>query len=485
MILWYGNKLKKQKPENRTASKSSLGESSNSIVGSESSMLAAVFREMCTVLWMLHAREKLTIAVRKFQNERENMESPLEVVEECLLWCSHLKPFAKYLHSEVELQQLVLCLCSEKVVDRYLVAILAYYFCETEKINPKVQGRLSVMIQKLRQTSTPVETKDDEHSRPDQSQPLSVYYQKLCTIMLEKQRNDPSIQQVFVKQNDQLNSNESIFEPELASLSTPFSFENEHSFLAFIAQLFDVISSKSDAMIRGLRREGFSKFPTKILVVGNRNVIAVHEVKQAMTHMEQRKYSSSGKGNDSVLLLLPDNTPNKDSTEPQVRVADVIEMQPSEADTETVKAMFLRRFFSDLIINKHSSTNQLELVESIQRRLEKCGEFEIADIFPTMQKRFYRLLPYLTWLQYWSERDVATKNVISKPSMRVDITRQQLLQSLFVAEIRFGGYSPETVNNIISRSSSTLTLTLTTTEEQESKQIEPSSDVEVTFVFIY
>ena len=474
LVLWYGNKLKKRKSNDQTTSNSSSGKNSDEIIASESSLLASVFRETCAILWMLHAREKLTIAVRNFQQKRESEKSPADAIEESLLWCSHIKPFARYLDCEVELHQLVLCLCSEKMLDRYLVAILAYYFCESEKISPKVQARLSVMMQKLRQTSTQVKNKQ---GGPDLAQPLSISYQKLCRLMLQKQHNDPSVQQLFVKPVGQLRSNESLFDPELTPLSVPFTFENEHSYHKFMAQLFDVISAKSDALIRGLRREGISKFPTKILVVGNRHVIAINELKQAMTYMEQRKYPPSAIENDSYMPPSLDNTtkPNEKisshSTTQRVHIVDSIEAKPSESDAEVVKSVFLRRFFSDLLISDHRSTNYLEVVESIRRRLQKCNEFEIADIFPTMQKRFYRLLPYVTWLQYWSERDVANKNVTTKPSMRVGVTRQQLLQSLFVAEIRFGGYSSQALNNLMAwQSSSNLALTSLTKNEEEDKK---------------
>ena len=93
VLLWYSNKLLNERSEIRSQSKSTNKSRSNSedtIIVREAAALATIFRDVCAILWMLHVRENLNIAARKYQDARAQGNPLRDVIEECLLWCSYM-----------------------------------------------------------------------------------------------------------------------------------------------------------------------------------------------------------------------------------------------------------------------------------------------------------------------------------------------------------------------------------------------------------
>ena len=470
LLVWYANKLQNDKSEIRSSSKStskSQSKSDDYVIVRESAALATIFRDVCAILWMLHAREKLNIAVRKYQVARAESEPLSDVIEESLLWCSHFKPFAKFLNCELELESLVLCLCSGKTADRRLASLLAYYFCDGENVNPKLQPRLNVVMQRLRQTLVPMKSpRSDDSSTIDQ--PLSVLYQKQCRVMLKKQQTERTLQHLFIKQTDESKEDDDNLDFQLSSLKVQFFFETETVYQYFIVKIFDVLAAKSDNLNRSFLQDSPTKWPEKILVGANRHAIAEDEIALALGYMQQQKYNPDRFNDGSILEEAPRHfsTPKQIRQNPKILekksaridVAGSADDSDYWPDAKMVETLALNNYFTDSPLANFGNQDADERTQGVLDRLQRCKKFEISDVFPAMRKRFYRLLPYLTWLHYWMEKEVSYRNVQLKPSIRVVATKQQLMQSLFIAEVRFGGFSEHALNGLLSTRSSVTTV---------------------------
>ena len=467
LLFWYAEKLRSETSQPK--SNQSQSSSDNHLILRHAEKLAGVFRDACAILWMLNVREKLTICVRNFQKLRARGDPLNDIIEECLLWSSQFKPFAKFLECEVELESLVLCVCSEKAVDRRLVSLLAYYFCDDDKVNPKLHSRLDVVLQRLRKTTMPLKNKSPRDSDIDRiRQPYSILYQKQCRVMLQKQKNDVTLQHLFVN-----NANDYQFCDTVSPFKPSFFFECDSAYQDFIGKLFDVIFAKSSAMDRAVQREGASMWPDIMLVGSNRRAIAETELDKALAYMHRQKYNSMQNSHDHSHFNLSPNrssTPkrgqpcntSKTSTELQHHAKNLKLNQSFQTDDGMTETIALKHYFSDRPITGFQRDDADDVVESIVDRIDSCLNFDISDVPVAMRKRFCRLLPYITWLQYWMEKDKESRTVSLKPSIHVSVNRQQLLQSMYIAEVRFGGYSEAVLNDLLStRTSSVASLSQT------------------------
>ena len=449
MLLWYTNKVQNQ----------TLKKPTTNIVVKEAAGLAAVFRDTCALIWLLHVREKLSVAVRNFEDMRSKGEPLQDVIEECLLWTSRIKPFACYLSCEFELENLVVCLCSARVVDHGLVSILAYYFCDVDNISPKIQSRLEPLLQKLRQTFVYANSQHQGLKTNSSEQgylPLSVLYQKQCIKMFQKQKRNSSLKHLFVTNNT------SLLKYDLSSLETMFIFESDVCYQSFITNLFSIITEKSDSLTRNLTRGGINNYPTKILVCKNRHEIALNELKKAMTLSHEQNYTPSSTAQDveAIVMSLPGfvSTPMKQTSmmchmnlmnhyKHQNHICKQHKMDSSIKMSQVLD-------FAQLLPSDLQAYGD-DFVSGILSRVYGCMKFDVNDVLPAMKKRFCRLLPFITWLHYWMYKDVVCNDSSSmKPAMRVEVSGQQLLQSLFIAEIRFKKYLSPAFNQVMSTQSS-------------------------------
>ncbi|XP_022102800.1 protein JBTS17-like [Acanthaster planci] len=124
--------------------------------------LLRVFRDLCCTVWMLHSRDKLTLAVRKYQASRErslhvkpqnNAEVAKhgELLEDILMWADNLHPFSSFLNLEEEVQDILLTAVSELTPTKKTVAILARHFHgNMENLSPLLQEKFQRLMVKLK-----------------------------------------------------------------------------------------------------------------------------------------------------------------------------------------------------------------------------------------------------------------------------------------------------------------------------------------------
>nr|XP_026692817.1 uncharacterized protein LOC100176591 isoform X1 [Ciona intestinalis] len=405
---------------------SSLSEdkSENLFSSEEGRMVVASLREICGMLWSLHVREKLTEATRAYQRARENEEVLEAVVHDCYAWLSRAKVFAKFYNWDEEIQDLVLCLASELPVDEDLIHIIAEHFHDPNIISAKVDPKMKILMQRMRQTFYNVD---------GTLQPMTVLYQRLCSELDTQKHHNTQVQHMFMDKHESSHPDGEWYVPKFtesykASLCAVFPFEKDQCFHEFISQLFDVVLNKASTIQRSGKMKKSEKNDRNILLLCNRHQVATNELDAAFKVRSRQKQFTK-------IENLSHNTPDATST-PKIRKSTSFNEKPT---TKRRNITFqlpnhnnLHRYFSEPDLNGSI------LDETFDKSLQ-IPTFDKSKIPQWMKKRLLRLSPYLGWLELWINSQVPTSHT-HQPSIRINLTKHQMLQGLTVAELRFGDF---------------------------------------------
>nr|XP_032826472.1 ciliogenesis and planar polarity effector 1-like [Petromyzon marinus] len=122
------------------------------------------FRELCALCFLLHMRDRLSECCRKYQAARDSLHTVQQergsvfafdgaVTAQCeaaLAWACRLLPFARFLHAEELLQDLVLSLVAELPPTRQMAEILAQAFPDAEVVRVPLQDKHRSLLKRLR-----------------------------------------------------------------------------------------------------------------------------------------------------------------------------------------------------------------------------------------------------------------------------------------------------------------------------------------------
>ncbi|XP_077479688.1 ciliogenesis and planar polarity effector 1 [Stigmatopora argus] len=116
------------------------------------------FRELCGLCWMLHVRDQLSIACRKYQTARmQKARDNSQVRSLCidaLLWAHRYLPFSHFLNDEEILQDLLLSLLAEMPPIALVADTLVLAFPEEEKsVRVSLREKYKSLRQNLKQMS--------------------------------------------------------------------------------------------------------------------------------------------------------------------------------------------------------------------------------------------------------------------------------------------------------------------------------------------
>ncbi|XP_063067977.1 ciliogenesis and planar polarity effector 1 [Engraulis encrasicolus] len=149
------------------------------------------FRELCALLWMLHVRDQLTLACRKYQAAR-NQSRDAEtgpcidpgLCEEAVRWACRLLPFSHFLCVEETLQDLLLSLLAQLPPTHMVAEILVKAFPEEEQsVRVALREKYTTLLNTLR-SGPVVQTHDTQSSTDTETQQEMSSLLKKC----EKQR---------------------------------------------------------------------------------------------------------------------------------------------------------------------------------------------------------------------------------------------------------------------------------------------------------
>ncbi|XP_070564175.1 ciliogenesis and planar polarity effector 1-like isoform X2 [Ptychodera flava] len=182
------------------------------------------FRDLCSITWLLHVRDKFCTCARKYQASREKSteykthETPesgesLDLLLEALKWALCLLPFTQYLDLEAEMQDIVLTLISELPRNKNTASILAEHFYHADIISPAVEEKYQRLVEVMKSTfiaspSTASRSMDDgkqskkgKRKLPPQPEPLMGYFDQRCA---DKQRDIELMNQRYRKLETQI-----------------------------------------------------------------------------------------------------------------------------------------------------------------------------------------------------------------------------------------------------------------------------------------
>nr|CAB3261057.1 uncharacterized protein LOC100176591 [Phallusia mammillata] len=463
---WYIRKLEERSksPNSTSASQTPPKSSSESLSSPECQALLSSYREVCSLMWALYVREQVSLHSRRYQVLREAAQPCNSSLRDCLSWIERIRPFAKFLQCEAEMQDIVLCLVSGMNFDFDVATTLATYFYDSKLVEPKVATRYKQIMSKMRKVTVPVHRLDNATSDNNSSdaasldqhnmtmQPLTVFYQRECRSNI-KQYHKKKNQHIFMKQKLPLDgtgaSSTSMtlmsVDEELVASNRSFPFESDHLYHQFIAQLFDIILDKSVAL-RKFTKSGKkikkAKMPHKLLVLGNRFQIASEELNSVadVSVSRLKKFSSRVESRISPeYFSTPKSAIKKTSSMVDVSKTPSRLLQFKSPDFSSQDNLSnpgpsrgLYRYFSLPEVNETQADERLHPLPV------ECPTLEQDKVPPGMRNRLKRLSSYANWLELWSEKYLPSQSNTAASAMRLTITKDQLLTGLVVAELRFG-----------------------------------------------
>ncbi|XP_053394280.1 ciliogenesis and planar polarity effector 1-like isoform X3 [Mercenaria mercenaria] len=250
------------------------------------------FRDFCTILWMLHVRDEMSLHLRKRgkqlvndnQDGTESPESTLgqEYVQECfkiLKWAVHLLAFCQYLGDEDCIRKVILSLILELPPTEDTADILAEHFYLAESYHPEVQEKLERLVSSWQSVEI-VPEDDGKSARPEEGEDvrrsldndddeddgsvrksvtfyqaspraktLSVYFYKQCEVVqkvLKKKRKFYSQYDefVFCPETDVENTGQSGVNSAEAICIGSRPFETKQSYLEFLDRFYAICFTK-------------------------------------------------------------------------------------------------------------------------------------------------------------------------------------------------------------------------------------------------
>ncbi|XP_077981411.1 uncharacterized protein LOC144436484 [Glandiceps talaboti] len=228
------------------------------------------FRDLCSLTWLLHVRDKFCTCARKYQTSREKstefkphdtleFQETLDLLLETLKWGLCLLPFIQYLDMEAELQDMVLTLISELPATKNTANILAEHFYHPDVITPAVEDKYQRLMDVMKTTLIPATTRDassdvedgrqskkGKRKLPPQPEPLATHFIKKCE---EKQIDVESMSKRYGDMERQVFSSKVPRSRLLIPRVGNREFEHSELFLEFLDTFFLVSFNKQTSAL--------------------------------------------------------------------------------------------------------------------------------------------------------------------------------------------------------------------------------------------
>ncbi|XP_048256398.1 uncharacterized protein LOC124134597 [Haliotis rufescens] len=465
--------------------------------GESVQLVLSAFRDVCCVVWMLHARDKLSLCLRQRQKyldqlsfHRQDKENGSERwLQECftnLQWAVHLLAFSRFLPDEGCVYKVVLSLLLELPPSEDTADILAEYFYDMENLDAEVQEKVDKILHEWQTVivqpeddgrSAKVDADVDVDDDPTGGQKsvrflkasprgksLSVYFHKQCQVagkVLKKRRI------CFGNYDEFVFANSSKDPRDLNIGSRPY--ETKRYFIEFM----DTFCSVSFGLLMEseLERHIQKRYPVLLPwaeVIMNRE----------MTTFLER--SSHGNRKHSLVVLTPRD--GSVETLPRGKDSSVFRRQGSVGDSDHMRLMKakglfrsksvvemgssdkpsspVRRYESENGINElvgtparssrqGSQQNLSELASRFYQSEEALYPQEDNDHFWTLNVNFGRrytpLKNQLEWLENWSRKPHSLglgkkeHQFDLRPTMKISIPAHLILLSLWLLENKYTG----------------------------------------------
>nr|XP_039262442.1 uncharacterized protein LOC120338490 [Styela clava] len=478
-------------------------------------ILATVFREICAILWMFHVRDKLAVALRKYQELRDKLSFLLQdggdsrdinemqimmekSIHDCLFWTRKMISFAKFMRFEAEIEDLILCLVTELPLSVETANLIAEFFHDDNFTTPKNKHKMQVVMERMRKVQ--IVNKNDPTTKP-----LSAIFneerQRLKRVAAAKKdalsrgshfslpRTSMTdiMKSLPTEEADSRTNTLTRDEPSqiydmtpndlLKTLDKCYAFESDNLYHKYILEFLEIILNKSPpSKTFTPKKEKKSRIISRPLsyplVLTYRNEIAKAELEMIPPYDGQK------------VTPLTMTVPIPKYAEPSLdsEVDESIDTVQTYATTDRRKLGMT--YFSD--IEKKCEAE----IFGLNHAKEKCDftsvlrelpHMRLDDASPSFRKRLARLMPYFAWLEHWRTEviNVPQKHQYSlqqKSGMRVTISTEHLVHGFTVAEFRFG----KKVKFKTTKRDESVTSTLVSEEVDGHSQISESEISEIT-----
>ncbi|XP_035679061.1 uncharacterized protein LOC118417575 [Branchiostoma floridae] len=398
------------------------------------------FRQLCGLLWMLEARERLSLCGRKLQTLREkafkqpgNSDSEeLELCETALDWALHMLPFADYLDAEDDLQDIVLSLVGELPMTSTTGDILAEHFYDPELLSPTVEEKWNHLQTKMRKTRISVDqtTKQEgvllEGSKKQGSKSdgktvmLSVYTHRKSS---KQKKEIEKKARVFGSYETQVFSKTSSNEKACVG---SWPFETEDSYLFFLETFFSVSFEKAKQEEKGdkipllapykleVREREVNSMAHKAMLTFQHKSLVVKAAMSFLGEAGHKDIPSKSLGKKSLSQSLSSVVGGKSERKHLFKSRSVTNVNKSE--TIQMDDVSTEGDDGELSRRSLSQRRAASLSDLGQQRSPTRSWVSMTDLRPkgvNLGGKFDELTPLVEWLHRWS----CKKNMMS-PSVK-------------------------------------------------------------------
>ncbi|XP_013396199.1 protein JBTS17 isoform X2 [Lingula anatina] len=154
----------------------------------------ACFRDFCGLVWLLHVREKLSVALRKDYDvlcSKEYLQTgrlmeETDWLNQCtvsLNWALHMLPFSHFLQNESDIYDIVLSVLKELQPTQDVADILAEHFRHLDDFDPELQDKVERTLKEwqgifLDSTPSIIKERSNLLGKSPKGKTLSTYYHK-------------------------------------------------------------------------------------------------------------------------------------------------------------------------------------------------------------------------------------------------------------------------------------------------------------------
>ncbi|KAL8600713.1 hypothetical protein ACOMHN_057303 [Nucella lapillus] len=417
------------------------------------------FRDLCSLLWMLHARDSLSHCLRKRENflgqlgydnfeksqwEGEQQSEWLSLCWASLRWASHLLPFTHFLSDEASVHKVLVSMLLELAPSPQVADLMAEFFHDSDNTHPELQERLDrimtdwqSIIVKPEVDGRSVRNSQDSfdgrksvtfHGASPRGESLSVYFlkqqQAAKKVVKKKQRCFGYYEEYVFAQG---------VEPPKKLYVGARPFETKISFFDFLDMFCSVSFSK--VLDKAQTKDRASSLPLLNCLCGD---LLNQEMDFFVEHVAAQAHKKQG------LLILAGGVAGSGHYASQDDLASE-SRRVSQTQGRPVGLYRGKSFLGYSLERDHAAVvrEQGGVYSHSEAGSPRQGANQMWQLTVNFGKRYTRLQQLLEWLEVWSNKHHKfglgrRENALElKPSMKLQIPAQLIVLSLWLLEHKY------------------------------------------------
>ncbi|KAK7099790.1 ciliogenesis and planar polarity effector 1-like [Littorina saxatilis] len=427
------------------------------------------FRDLCSLLWMLHTRDSLSQSLRKREQflgrvEYDNSEKSqwedgrqsewLSLCWASLRWAAHLLPYTRFLADEASVHKVLVSMLLELAPSTQVADLMAEFFHDTENFHPELQERLDkvlaqwqTVIVKPEEDNRSVRTSQDSfdgrksvtfRGASPRGESLSVYFlkqQQVAKKVLKKKQRCYGYYEEYVFARG--------VEPPKKLFVGARPFETKISYFDFLDMFCSVSFSK--VLDKLQTKDKASSLPLLTSMCGEL-------INQEMNFFVKNIAAQAHKRHD--LLILAGSVAGSEHYASQDDLASESRRQSRPGAEpaglfrgKSILDHSLERYHASVV--RENGEPHSNMSSPRQPRLTEAAANQNWKLTVNFGKRYTRLQQLLEWLELWSNKHHKfglgrQESLLElKPSMKLQIPAQLIVLSLWLLENKYSSKSTQ------------------------------------------